>query len=88
MHVLVLGTYRETALKFGSQFKMMKVLHELWDPSPDVEAQGSGWFGLKHLGHHKTMHDKRLSGKICIFFSFLSASLYTCLLVPCGYSYY
>jgi hypothetical protein len=56
-------TYGETALKFGSQFKMMKVLYELWDPNPEIDANGTGWFGLKHLGHHKEVHDKRLTGK-------------------------
>ena len=42
---------------------MMKVLHELWDPNPDIDAHGTGWFGLKHLGHHKEVRDKRLLGK-------------------------
>jgi hypothetical protein len=56
-------TYQSTALNFGSQLKMMKMLHELWDPNPEMEAQGTGWFGLRHLGHHIEVNDKRLVGK-------------------------
>ena len=56
-------TFRKTSLNFGSQLKMMKTLHELWDPNPDIEAQGTGWFGLRHLGHHIDVKDKRLSSR-------------------------
>ena len=56
-------TFRKTSLNFGSQLKMMRTLHELWDPNPDIEAQGTGWFGLRHLGHHIDVKDKRLSSR-------------------------
>ena len=58
-------SFSATALHFGSELKMMTVLHELWDPTPDSSSSSSngGWFGLRHLDSHVEVKDKRLSGK-------------------------
>merc|ERR1711865_53569 len=58
-------SFSATALHFGSELKMMTVLHELWDPTPDSSSNSSngGWFGLRHLDSHVEVKDKRLSGK-------------------------